>query len=78
MTLPMLATLRTESVRIHLELYRRGKETSEEGGLSVLRKNGTYYPAPYQFVYLRVRLANLSCKSPTPIYLMMTRADRRV
>jgi hypothetical protein len=55
----MLATLRTELVRIHLELYRN--ETSEER-LSVTRKNGTYHPAPYQFVYLRVRIVNLSCK----------------
>ncbi|KAH9009241.1 transport protein Trs120 or TRAPPC9 TRAPP II complex subunit-domain-containing protein [Lactarius pseudohatsudake] len=59
MTLPMLATLRTESIRIHLELYRRGSETSEER-ISVMRTNGTYHPAPYQFVYLRVRIANLS------------------
>ena len=61
MTLPMLATLRTESVRIRLELYRRGNETSEER-LSVMHKYGTYHPAPYQFVYLRARIANLSCK----------------
>ncbi|KAH9180692.1 TRAPP II complex [Lactarius sanguifluus] len=59
MTLPMLATLRTESIRIHLELYRRGSETSEEQ-ISVMHKNGTYHPAPYQFVYLRVHIANLS------------------
>lgn len=59
----MLATLRTEPVRIHLELYRRCNEASEEEErLSVMRKNGTYHPAPYQFVYLRVRIANLSCK----------------
>jgi len=63
MTLPMLATLRTESVRIHLELYRRGNETGEEERLSVMRKNGTCHPAPYQFVYLRVRIANLSFQS---------------
>ncbi|KAH9005302.1 TRAPP II complex [Lactarius hatsudake] len=59
MTLPMLATLRTVSIRIHLELYRRSSETSE-GRISVMRKNGTYHPAPYQFVYLRVHIANLS------------------
>ncbi len=58
----MLATLRTESVRIRLELYHRGNETSEEERLSVMHKNGTYHPAPYQFVYLRARIANLSCK----------------
>jgi hypothetical protein len=28
-----------------------------------MRKNGTYHPAPYQFVYLRVRIANLSFQS---------------
>ncbi|KAH9050632.1 hypothetical protein EDB84DRAFT_1591697 [Lactarius hengduanensis] len=39
--------------------YIVGSETSEER-ISVMRKNGTYHPAPYQFVYLRVRIANLS------------------
>ena len=58
----MLATLRTESVRIHLELYRRGNETSEGERLSVMRTGGTYHPPPYQFVYLRARIANLSCE----------------
>ena len=62
MTLPMLATLRTELVRIHIELYRRGNETSKEDRLSVMRTDGTCHPAPYQFVYLRVRIANLSRK----------------
>ncbi|KAI9466349.1 TRAPP II complex [Lactarius psammicola] len=62
MTLPMLATLRTESVRIQLELYRHGNDTSEEERSSVMRKDGTYHPAPYQFVYLRARIVNLSCK----------------
>ena len=62
MTLPMLATLRTGSLRIHLELYRRSSETSVDERLFVMRKGGTYHPAPYQFVYLRMRIANLSCK----------------
>jgi hypothetical protein len=62
MTLPMHATLRTELVRIHLELCRRDNETSEEDRLSVMHAGGTYHPAPYQFVYLRVRIVNLSCK----------------
>ena len=55
----MLATLRTELVRIHLELYRRGKK---EDRLSIMRTGGTCHPAPYQFVYLRVRIANMSRK----------------
>jgi trafficking protein particle complex subunit 9 len=61
MTLHMLETLRTEFARIHLELFQDGGETGEER-LSVLRKGGTYYPAPYEFVYLRMRIANLSRK----------------
>ncbi len=61
MTLPMLETLRTEPVRIHLELSRRGGEGGEEP-TPISRKGGTYYPAPYEFVYLRIRIANLSRK----------------
>lgn len=61
MTLPMLETLRTESTRIRLELFRCGGEAAEE--LSpVLRKGDTYCPVPYEFVYLRMRITNLSCK----------------
>ena len=59
MTLPMLEILRTESARIHLELFRRGSEAGEER-IPILRTGGTYYPAPYEFVYLRMRIANLS------------------
>ena len=59
MTLPMLETLRTESARIRLELFRRGNEAGEER-LPILRTGGTYHPAPYEFVYLRMRIANLS------------------
>jgi hypothetical protein len=61
MTLPMLETLRTEPVRIHLELFRRGGEGSKEP-TPILRRGSTYYPAPYEFVYLRMRIANLSRK----------------
>jgi trafficking protein particle complex subunit 9 len=58
MTLPMLETLRRESARIHLELFRRGSEADEL--LPISRNGGTYYPAPYEFVYLRMRIANRS------------------
>jgi len=61
-TLPMLETLRTEQVRIHLELFSRGGEGSEER-LPVLREGGTYYPPPYEFVYLRARISNLSLQT---------------
>jgi hypothetical protein len=64
MTLHMLETLRTEFARIHLELFQNGGETQER--LSVVRKGGTYYSAPYEFVYLRIRVANLSRKR-TPL-----------
>jgi hypothetical protein len=64
MTLPMLETLRTEPVRIHLELSSRRGE-ADEGRMPILRKGGTYYPAPYEFVFLRMRFVNLSRK-PTP------------
>ncbi len=59
MTLPMLETLRTESARIHLELFRRGSEADGEL-FPISRNGGTYYPASYEFVYLRMRFANLS------------------
>jgi len=61
MTLPMLETLRTESIRVHLQLFRRGGEAGEEH-MPILRKGGTYYPASYEFVYLRMRITNLSRK----------------
>lgn len=66
MTLPMLETLRTESVRIHLELSRRGGE-ADEGRVPISRKGGTYYPAPYEFVCLQIRFVNLSRK-PTRLW----------
>ena len=59
MTLPMLETLRTESARIRLELFRRGSEADEER-IPISRTGGTYNPAPYEFVYLLMRIANLS------------------
>jgi len=61
-TLPMLETLRTESARIHLELFRRSSEADEEL-LPISRNGGTYYPASYEIVYLRMRIANLSLQS---------------
>jgi hypothetical protein len=65
MTLPMLEILRTESTNIHLELFRRGTEADEER-IPILRTGGTYYPAPYEFVYLRMRIANISRKLTSP------------
>jgi hypothetical protein len=58
----MLETLRTEPARVHLELLRRGTGAGEER-LPILRTGGTYYPAPYEFVYLRMRISNLSRES---------------
>jgi hypothetical protein len=66
MTLPMLETLRTESARIHLELFRRGSEADEEC-LPISRNGGTYYPVPYEFVYLRMRITNLSREFILPL-----------
>lgn len=63
----MLETLRTEAVRIRLELFHRGGEGGKEH-MPVLRRGSAYYPAPYEFVYLRMRVANLSRK-PTPHFL---------
>lgn len=65
MTLPMLETLRTESARIHLELFRRGSEADE--WLPISRNGGTYYPVPYEFVYLRMRITNLSREFILPL-----------
>jgi len=76
MTQPMLETLRTEPARIHLELFRRGGEADEER-LPISRNGGTYYPVPYEFVHLRMRITNLSRELnlplPYPIILELTR-----
>ena len=64
MTLPMLETLRTESVRIQLGLSRHGGEADEDR-MPILQKGGIYHPAPYEFVCLRIRFVNLSRK-PRP------------
>ena len=66
MTLSMLETLRTEPARIHLELFRRDSEADEER-LSVSRNGGAYYPVPYEFVYLRMRVTNLSRELNIPL-----------
>ena len=65
MTLPMLETLRTEPVRIHLGLSCHGGEADEDH-MPILQNGGIYYPAPYEFVCLRIRFVNLSRK-PTPL-----------
>ena len=66
MTLPMLETLRTESARIHLELFRRANE-ADKARLPISRNGGTYYPVPYEFVYLRMRITNLSRELNLPL-----------
>ncbi|KAA1471141.1 hypothetical protein DENSPDRAFT_775745 [Dentipellis sp. KUC8613] len=59
MTLVMLETLRTETVRVHLTLVRReGDEQSEWA--TVDKKQGNFLPKPYDYVYLRTRVTNLS------------------
>lgn len=71
----MLETLRTEFARIHLELFRDG---GGEERLSVPRKGGTYYPAPYEFVYLRMRIANLSRKQPHSAFRIFRLTKRMI
>jgi len=66
MTLPMLETLRTESARIHLELFRNGSDADVER-LPISRNGGTYHPVPYEFVYLRMRITNLSRELDLPL-----------
>jgi hypothetical protein len=65
MTLPMLETLRTESARIHLELFSHGE--ADEERLPISRTGGTYCPVPYEFVYLRMRITNLSREINPPL-----------
>jgi hypothetical protein len=74
MTLPMLETLRTESARIDLELFRRGGEADEER-LPISRNGGTYYPLPYEFVYLGMRITNLSREFDLPLLVRSFWAD---
>ncbi|TFY82625.1 hypothetical protein EWM64_g1393 [Hericium alpestre] len=65
MTLPMLEALRTETARVHMSLmYREGDD--EPSWQAVDRKRGNYLPRPYEFVYLRTRITNLSF---TPLVL---------
>lgn len=61
MSLPMLERLRTETVSVKMSLYSRvGEDESEDAWTEVRRVKDKYKPTPYEFVYLRTRVTNLS------------------
>lgn len=62
MTQPMVKTLRMEEARVHMSLvsYNPSHGTDK----LVNYRGGKYYPAPQEFVYLRIKITNLS---PSPL-----------
>lgn len=58
MTQPMVKTLRMEEARVHMSLvsYNPSHGTDK----LVNYRGGKYYPAPQEFVYLRIKITNLS------------------
>ena len=59
LTYPMLETLRIETTRTHMSLYKQ----DEKGDWEVIpRRQSKFYPPPYEFVYLRVQVTNMSSK----------------
>ncbi|KAI0054107.1 hypothetical protein FA95DRAFT_1591856 [Auriscalpium vulgare] len=59
LSLPMLEMLRTETAKVRMSLHQR---TGEEGSTwdAVFRKDGKYRPKPYEYLYLRAQVTNLS------------------
>lgn len=58
MTLPMLDAMRIEPARVDMSLVsRNGSEES-----SVARRNGKCQPQAYEYIYVRIRVKNQSCK----------------
>jgi trafficking protein particle complex subunit 9 len=63
LTLPMLETLRTETARVQTSLVRY--ESSSEGRTlqPVPKRGDKYLPPLNEFVYLGIKVTNLSCES---------------
>lgn len=55
----MLETLRTETGRVHMLLIGDVDGASEQ---AVTQRNGKYYARANEFVYLRTKVTNMSCK----------------
>lgn len=66
----MLERLRTETVRVKMSMYSRiDEDDREDAWTEVRRVKDKYMPTPYDFVYLRTRVTNLSrtsCSSLCP------------
>ena len=62
MTLPMLETLRTETAAIHLSLLHCDDSGSLENLTLIPYRNGRSFPTANDFLYLRVKVTNLSRK----------------
>ncbi|KAH9951944.1 TRAPP II complex [Amylocystis lapponica] len=56
MTLPMLEVLRTETARVHMALFHYEDKNPRQ----VNESSGKFTPPPFEFVYLRTRVTNLS------------------
>lgn len=63
----MLERLRTETVRVKMSMYSRiGEDDSEDAWTEVRKVKDKYKPKPYEFVYLRTQITNLSRTSLLP------------
>ncbi|KAI0322235.1 TRAPP II complex [Amylostereum chailletii] len=62
LTYPMLDTLRIETTRIQLSLFRRSGE-DRESWVDIPKRHSNFFPRPYEFVYLRVQVKNMSQRS---------------
>jgi len=58
MTQPMVETLRMEKARVHMSLV--SYDSSRRTHQSVKYFGEKYYPPPQEFVYLQIKVTNLS------------------
>ncbi|CCM02371.1 uncharacterized protein FIBRA_04466 [Fibroporia radiculosa] len=66
MTLPMLETLRTETVRVQMSLFYRDEDgVSKDVAVDPTRSK--YFASPNEFMYLRIKVVNMS-----PLELVLT------
>lgn len=70
MSLPMLEALRLEDARVHMSLV------SYDDSLSADRPTpeaeGKFCPRANEFLYLRMKVTNISCRSPVFCSMSMT------
>lgn len=62
LTKPMLHALRTDPVHVQMELLQRGDDKDGVSQKIVNRRGGKYKAPPNEFLFLRMRIRNVSCK----------------